>query len=466
MSSGLRNVRGNGSDPLAGSDLASTCAPLASVRRGSRTGSSRRTYASPTTLIATPGPTSDARARLRCSPVPTDRAPGSTDGVARTPLAGLRVLHFGHFDPQYSRNRIVAKALTRAGADVRTVTDPRPYARRTPALVRGALATPVDLVVVGFPGHADVVTAKAIARRWRAPVLFDAFVSLQESAEDRGRPPGPGHARASPHPAGGPVVVPGRRRRAGRHRRARRPLRHRPRRAPAQAASPVGRRRRRHHAAARPHRARRLPRVRLRQLHPAPRARARRAAPPPNSSSAASRCGSTSWAAATPNPRSARSRRNSACRACGSRAVGPTTSSPSGWRPATSASASSARRKKAQRVIPNKVYDALACARPVLTADTPAVRELLRPGVEVGVCPPGDPVALADAIAGLRRDGELREGLATRGHARFVEAASLNALAARPRSDRRRDALSAPHITIPGMRSGSGVARATASEAG
>ena len=84
---------------------------------------------------------------------------------------------------------------------------------------------------------------------------------------------------------------------------------------------------------------------------------------------------------------------------------------------------------KARRVIPNKVFDALACERAVVTGDTPAVRELLRPGADVWVCPPGDPEALADSIVTLRRDNDLRRSIAEAGHARFREAASLDALA-------------------------------------
>ena len=83
---------------------------------------------------------------------------------------------------------------------------------------------------------------------------------------------------------------------------------------------------------------------------------------------------------------------------------------------------------KARRVIPNKVFDALACERAVITGDTPAVRELLCPGDDVWVCPPGDPEALADAIVTLR-DDDLRRAIAERGHARFRETASLDALA-------------------------------------
>lgn len=53
---------------------------------------------------------------------------------------------------------------------------------------------------------------------------------------------------------------------------------------------------------------------------------------------------------------------------------------------------------KAARVIPNKVFQILAAGRALVTADTPAARELLEPGPGVTLVPPGDPQALADAI--------------------------------------------------------------------
>jgi glycosyltransferase involved in cell wall biosynthesis len=53
---------------------------------------------------------------------------------------------------------------------------------------------------------------------------------------------------------------------------------------------------------------------------------------------------------------------------------------------------------KAARVIPNKVFQALACGTPVVTADTSAARELLRDGESALLVPPGDPQALVDAI--------------------------------------------------------------------
>lgn len=53
---------------------------------------------------------------------------------------------------------------------------------------------------------------------------------------------------------------------------------------------------------------------------------------------------------------------------------------------------------KALRVIPNKVYQALACGAQVITADTPAMRELGDMGEALTLVPPGDPEALAEAI--------------------------------------------------------------------
>ena len=52
---------------------------------------------------------------------------------------------------------------------------------------------------------------------------------------------------------------------------------------------------------------------------------------------------------------------------------------------------------KARRVIPTKVHEALACGRPVVTADGAAARELLRTASTRCWCPPGDPDALAGA---------------------------------------------------------------------
>jgi glycosyltransferase involved in cell wall biosynthesis len=74
---------------------------------------------------------------------------------------------------------------------------------------------------------------------------------------------------------------------------------------------------------------------------------------------------------------------------------------------------------KAARVVPNKVWQALAGARPVVTADTPGVREVLRDGESALLVPPGDGGALGAALARLAADGALRERLGRAGHEVF-----------------------------------------------
>jgi glycosyltransferase involved in cell wall biosynthesis len=77
--------------------------------------------------------------------------------------------------------------------------------------------------------------------------------------------------------------------------------------------------------------------------------------------------------------------------------------------------------QKAQLVIPIKVYEALAVGKPVITSNTPAIRELLTHGEDVFLCDPADSDALARAIQSLLSDGVLRKKIATNGHRTFLE---------------------------------------------
>jgi glycosyltransferase involved in cell wall biosynthesis len=86
---------------------------------------------------------------------------------------------------------------------------------------------------------------------------------------------------------------------------------------------------------------------------------------------------------------------------------------------------------KAQRVIPNKVFQALACGTPVITGDTAAARELLVEGESALLVPPGDARALADAIRRLAQDSVLVRHLADGGQAAYRAHASEGILGAR-----------------------------------
>jgi glycosyltransferase involved in cell wall biosynthesis len=67
---------------------------------------------------------------------------------------------------------------------------------------------------------------------------------------------------------------------------------------------------------------------------------------------------------------------------------------------------------KAARVVPYKIYQAMACARPIVTSDTVAARTYLVDDENCVLVPPGDPEALADALARLQQDPALRTRLA------------------------------------------------------
>ncbi len=82
---------------------------------------------------------------------------------------------------------------------------------------------------------------------------------------------------------------------------------------------------------------------------------------------------------------------------------------------------------KAGRVIPNKVYQALACGGALITRDGPGPRELLVDGKHALLCAPADPKAIAACVRRLKDDSNLRVSLKK-------EAASLFLRSCTPRT--------------------------------
>lgn len=70
---------------------------------------------------------------------------------------------------------------------------------------------------------------------------------------------------------------------------------------------------------------------------------------------------------------------------------------------------------KAYRVVPHKIFQAMALGKAVLTLDTPAVREFFRHQQEIYLCPAAAPEAIAEAILELRQNADLRQAIAKRG---------------------------------------------------
>jgi glycosyltransferase involved in cell wall biosynthesis len=89
---------------------------------------------------------------------------------------------------------------------------------------------------------------------------------------------------------------------------------------------------------------------------------------------------------------------------------------------------------KASRVIPNKVFQAIACGTPVVTGDTPAARELLVDHETALLVAPGDPDALAAAVRELAADPSTGERIGAAGRRAYEACASEEALGRRWRS--------------------------------
>ncbi len=87
------------------------------------------------------------------------------------------------------------------------------------------------------------------------------------------------------------------------------------------------------------------------------------------------------------------------------------------------------RSDKASRVVPNKVFQAMAAGRPIITADTPGIREVLTHGVDAVLVPAAQPAALAASLISLAADAPARARLGAAARARYEQVGTPAAVA-------------------------------------
>jgi glycosyltransferase involved in cell wall biosynthesis len=74
------------------------------------------------------------------------------------------------------------------------------------------------------------------------------------------------------------------------------------------------------------------------------------------------------------------------------------------------------RSEKTRRVVPHKIFQAMGMRKPVITGQTPAVEEFFSHRENIFLIPESNPDLLAQAILELKRDEDLREGIAEKGY--------------------------------------------------
>ncbi len=349
-------------------------------------------------------------------------------GSAPESLKGLRICYFGHYDPSYSRNRVILKALKRAGAYVVEVHNDSRWIRRWWSLLVRGLTTQFDIMFIGFPSHTDVPLGWLISSLKRRPLVFDAFLSLYDTAVfDRRTVPAnslkakqlfltdklacllakivlldtESHIRYFVDtfrlsPAKFRRVWVG---------------------TDDDVMSPKGAPQSDHdftvffygsyiplHGAEYIVRAAHLLEARKERISFV-MVGSGQTFPEVRRLAEDLQVSSVRFVEKVPYERLAEMISQS--HIC----LGVFGTTP-----------------KVARVIPNKVFDALAVGRPVVTADTPAVREVFTHGENIWLVPAGDEKALAEAIITLKSDRALRQRLAANGHATFKDRFSINAI--------------------------------------
>ena len=86
---------------------------------------------------------------------------------------------------------------------------------------------------------------------------------------------------------------------------------------------------------------------------------------------------------------------------------------------------------KTLQVIPNKIYEGNAMKLPMITSDTPAIRELFKNNESILLCKRANPKSLADAILKLKNDEKLREEIKHNAYEIFLKNCTINVIGKR-----------------------------------
>ena len=83
---------------------------------------------------------------------------------------------------------------------------------------------------------------------------------------------------------------------------------------------------------------------------------------------------------------------------------------------------------KTQKVIPNKAYEIVAMKKPLITGNTPGIKELFTHKRDCYLCKIGNEKSLADAIRVLKKDLKLRNKIAKEGYVLFKKKCSAKCI--------------------------------------
>lgn len=81
--------------------------------------------------------------------------------------------------------------------------------------------------------------------------------------------------------------------------------------------------------------------------------------------------------------------------------------------------------QKAKNVIPNKAYEIIASKKPLITSDTPGIREVFEDKKNCLLCKPYDHIDLAKKITKLKNNKKLKDKISNNGYKLFKERFSI-----------------------------------------